>query len=96
MYLAAYAQAHATCREPLPGLLPLLATRQGRGVPLGIVTGKGPRSARMSARVWGVAPSCDGMEAGAAEGPIKPAGMRAFLTGWAVTPSVVAYVGDAP
>jgi pyrophosphatase PpaX len=96
MYLAEYARAHATCPEPFPGLLPLLATLQGRGVHLGIVTGKGPQSASISARVWGLNAYIDGIEAGAAAGPVKPAGIRAFLTRWAVAPSAVAYVGDAP
>jgi pyrophosphatase PpaX len=96
MYLAEYERAHVTCREPFPGLLPLLATLQERGVHLGIVTGKGPRSASISARVWGLDAYFDGIEAGAAEGPVKPAGIRVFLTRWAVAPSAVAYVGDAP
>ena len=96
MYLEEYARVHGTCREPFPGLLPLLATLQGRGVHLGIVTGKGPQSAKMSARVWGLHAYFDGIEAGAAARPVKPAGIRAFLTRWAVAPSAVAYVGDAP
>jgi phosphoglycolate phosphatase-like HAD superfamily hydrolase len=36
------------------------------------------------------------IEAGAAAGPIKPAGVRAFLTQWAITPAEVASVGDTP
>jgi phosphoglycolate phosphatase-like HAD superfamily hydrolase len=96
MYLAEYTRAHATCPEPFPGLLSLLATLQGRGVHLGIVTGKGPQSAGISARVWGMNAYFDGIEAGAAVGPVKPAGIRAFLRRWAVAPSAVAYVGDAP
>jgi phosphoglycolate phosphatase-like HAD superfamily hydrolase len=96
MYLEEYARAHATCHEFFPGLLPLLTTLQGRGVRLGIVTGKGPRSASISAHMLGLDVFFDGIEAGVADGPVKPAGIRAFLTRWAVTPAAVAYVGDAP
>lgn len=64
MYLEEYARAHATCREPFPGLLPLLTTLQGRGVRLGIVTGKGPRSASISAHMLGLDVFFDGIEAG--------------------------------
>jgi pyrophosphatase PpaX len=96
MYLEEYARAHVTCREPFSGILPLLATLQKRGVHLGIVTGKGLRSASISAHMWGLDAYFDGIEAGAAEGPVKPAGIRAFLTRWAVAPAEVAYVGDAP
>jgi HAD superfamily hydrolase (TIGR01549 family) len=96
MYLLEYERAHLACREPFPGLLPLLVTLKGRGVRLGIVTGKGTRSAGISARVWGLDRYFDGIEAGSEEGPVKPAGIRAFLTRWAVAPPTVAYVGDAP
>src|SRR5262249_50040373 len=85
-----------TCREPFPGILPLLTRLQGRGIRLGIVTGKGLRSANISAQVLGLDVYFDGIEAGAADGPVKPAGIRAFLTRWAVAPEAVAYVGDAP
>jgi pyrophosphatase PpaX len=96
MYLEEYARAHATCREPFPGILPLLTTLQGRGVRLGIVTGKGLRSASISAHALGLDVYFDGIEAGAAAGPVKPAGIRTLLTRWAVAPEEVAYVGDAP
>ena len=91
-----YERAHATCRDVFSGLLPLLATLRARGVRLGIVTGKGLRSAQISARVLGLDAYFEGIEAGAADGPIKPAGMQAFLRRWAVAPQTVAYVGDAP
>src|SRR5262249_23313828 len=95
MYLEEYARAHVTCREPFPGILPLLTMFQGPSVQLGIVTGKGPGSASISAGAWGLDAYFESIEAGAAAGPIKPAGIRAFLTQWAITPAEVAYVGDA-
>jgi phosphoglycolate phosphatase-like HAD superfamily hydrolase len=96
MYLLAYEHAHALCSAPFPGLPPLLAALQRRGLRLGIVTGKGLRSARISARVLGLDAYFDGIEAGSADGPVKPAGIRAFLTRWEVAPETAAYVGDAP
>ncbi len=63
---------------------------------LGIVTGKGLRSPQISARVLGLNAYFEGIEAGAAHGPVKPAGIQAFLTRWAVAPQTVAYVGAAP
>lgn len=96
MYLTEYERAHALCRDPFSGIPPLLATLHARGVRLGIVTGKGRRGARISARVLGLDTYFTGIEAGSADGPIKPVGIRAFLTRWAVAPQEVAYVGDAP
>jgi pyrophosphatase PpaX len=96
MYLMEYERAHTTCRDLFSGLLPLLASLRARGVRLGIVTGKGLRSAQISARMLGLDTYFEGIEAGAADGPVKPAGIQAFLTRWAVAPQAVAYVGDAP
>jgi phosphoglycolate phosphatase-like HAD superfamily hydrolase len=96
MYLLAYERAHVLCPVPFPGLTTLLAVLHRRGLRLGIVTGKGRRSARISAHVLGVDAYFDGIAAGSADGPVKPAGIRAFLTRWAAAPETVAYVGDAP
>lgn len=96
MYLAEYERAHGACREPFPGIVPLLARLHERGVPLGIVTGKGPRSAELSLRAWDLERWFDGVEAGATKGPVKPAGIRALLARWRLSPAEAAYVGDAP
>jgi phosphoglycolate phosphatase-like HAD superfamily hydrolase len=96
MYLTEYERAHATCQAPFQEIIPLLTTLHARGLRLGIVTGKGLQSARISARVLGLDAYFDSIEAGAADGPLKPAGIRAFLTRWAIAPQAVAYVGDAP
>ena len=96
MYLTEYEHAHAPCQAPFQGIIPLLVTLHAQGLRLGIVTGKGLQSARISARVLGLDAYFEGVEAGSADGPVKPAGIRAFLTRWAVAPETVAYVGDAP
>ncbi|MCX6066660.1 MAG: HAD hydrolase-like protein [Chloroflexi bacterium] len=95
-FLAEYERAHVICPAPFPGILPLLVTLRARGLRLGIATGKGPGSARISTRILGLEPYFDGIEVGSAEGAVKPALIRAFLTRWAVDPQLVAYVGDAP
>jgi phosphoglycolate phosphatase-like HAD superfamily hydrolase len=95
LYLEEYARAHVTCREPFPGIFPLLTTLQRRGVRLGIVTGRCLQSASISVHALGLDVYFDRIEA-AAGGPVKPAGIRAFLTRWVVAPEEVAYVGDEP
>jgi phosphoglycolate phosphatase-like HAD superfamily hydrolase len=96
VYLTEYERAHVTCPAPFSGLTTLLTGLRRRGLRLGIVTGKGLRSARISARVLGLDAYFEGIEAGSADGQVKPAGIRAFLARWAVAPETVAYVGDAP
>jgi phosphoglycolate phosphatase/pyrophosphatase PpaX len=53
VYLKEYERAHVTCPAPFPGLTTLLTGLRRRGLRLGIVTGKGLRSATISARVLG-------------------------------------------
>jgi phosphoglycolate phosphatase-like HAD superfamily hydrolase len=96
LYLLEYERAHAGCLAPFKGITPLLVSLRARGLRLGIVTGKGLGSARISARVLGLDPYFDGIEVGSTDGGIKSARIRAFNTRWAVAPQTVAYVGDAP
>ena len=95
MYQAEYEQAHAAFPEPFNGIPALLASLRRRGVQLGIVTGKGPRSSRFSVRTWGLEPYFSGIETGSMDGPVKPHGMRVFLKEWGLPSQAVAYVGDA-
>jgi pyrophosphatase PpaX len=95
MYLAEYERAHSLCPQPFSGILPLLESLQARGLRLGIVTGKGPHSARISAHAWGLEPYFSGIETGSSDGPVKPRGMRVFLQKWNLPAQAVAYVGDA-
>lgn len=96
MYLAEYEQAHTTCKELFVGIVPLLDGLRSRGLHLGIVTGKGAGSARISAHVFGLDQYFDEIETGSADGPIKPTRIRSFLTRWNLPPQAVAYVGDHP
>ncbi|HEX7324992.1 MAG TPA: HAD-IA family hydrolase [Rhodanobacteraceae bacterium] len=95
-YLAEYERLHANCPGLFAGLHPLLARLKRRGVRLGIVTAKGPSSARISARLLGLDAYFDGLEAGSAEGGSKPERMGRFLARWRLPVGDVAYVGDSP
>lgn len=95
-FLAAYEREHqqrATCFAGVEGALRLL---KASGVRLGIVTGKGPRSAEISLRHLGLTPYFDALEAGSPEGGIKPQAILRMLAGWAIPPERAAYVGDLP
>ena len=96
MYMDEYERAHADFPEPFNGIPALLASSQRRGLHLGIVTGKGARSSRISTRTWGLDPYFSGIETGSMDGPVKPRGMRTLLKQWGLPPQAVAYVGDAP
>lgn len=95
-YLREYERAHVNCQVPFAGIESVLKMLQARGVRLAIVTGKGRRSAEISARVLGLNDYFHIMETGSHDRPVKPEGIRAVLAGWLLSPSDVAYVGDAP
>lgn len=95
-YLAAYERAHRTCTEPFEGIRQALEALDRGGVRRAIVTGKGPHSAAISLRVLGLADAFERVEAGSANGNIKPANMRRVVEDWGLDPSTIACLGDAP
>ena len=95
-YLAEYRLAHRRCPKPFDGIPDLLQMLRDDGVELAIVTGKGPRSARISLEAFGLASRFPVVEAGSAAGGVKPAAMRRVLAGWGLAHGEVAGVGDSP
>lgn len=95
-YLSEYAKAHEQCREPFPGISAALRLLRERQIKLAIVTGKGPGSAEISLQAMGLAGAFDAVEAGSANGGVKPASMRRVLESWGFEPPQVATLGDAP
>ncbi len=95
-YLEEYERAHAACVAPFAGIEAVLDTLRAIAIRCAIVTGKGPRSAEISARRLGLTRHFEVIETGSAERPIKSDGIRAVLARWALPPEDVAYVGDAP
>ena len=94
-YLAAYQRLHSLCPEPFPGMRAAIGTLRQRGVRLGIVTGKGPRSAAISLQELGLDGVFDPVEAGSPNGGVKPDAMRRVLDSWGLPPNEVASLGDA-
>jgi phosphoglycolate phosphatase-like HAD superfamily hydrolase len=95
-YLAAYEKAHDICSQPFPGIREVIEELEHRGIRRAIVTGKGPRSAAISLQVLGLAGAFERVEAGSADGNIKPQNMRRVIETWGFDAANVACVGDAP
>jgi phosphoglycolate phosphatase/pyrophosphatase PpaX len=73
-------------------VLDLLAAR---GMRLAIVTGKSRRAAAITLEHTGISRFFDAIEAGSAEGGIKPRSIRKVLARWGLHERGAAYVGDA-
>ncbi len=95
-YLRHYEALHDMAPEPFPEMRELLADLKARGVRLGLVTGKGAQSARLSLRRFGLENAFVAVETGDPSGPRKAEGIRRVLAGWGMPPTEAAYVGDAP
>jgi pyrophosphatase PpaX len=95
-YLDAYRAAHVQCPAPFPGINDVLRRLKQRGIPMAIVTGKGPHSAGISLEALGLADLFEVVEAGSARGGVKPQAMRKVVTAWGLDPTDVACLGDAP
>ena len=94
-YLAAYQRLHSLCPEPFPGMRAAIDTLRQRDVRLGIVTGKGPRSAAISLQELGLDGIFEPVQAGSPNGGVKPDAMRRVLDSWRLPPNEVASLGDA-
>lgn len=95
-YLREYEQAHQSCTSAFPGITQLLDAAKQRGCRLGVVTGKGPVSAKITCDVLGLSRYFESVEAGSPDGSIKVQSIAKLLALWGLVPSKVAYIGDAP
>lgn len=90
-----YEELHGGLRSPFAGLSELIDELRKRQIKLGVVTGKGEPSLRISLRLIGLEDAFDALEAGCEYGPCKPAGIRRILAQWGISPREALYVGDS-
>ncbi|PPK88183.1 HAD superfamily hydrolase (TIGR01509 family)/HAD superfamily hydrolase (TIGR01549 family) [Neolewinella xylanilytica] len=95
-YLAHYERLHDRYPVPFDGMVTLLHYLRYRGVRLGLVTGKGVESTRLSLRQFGLEAFFEVMETGSPRGPRKAEALRHILSEWNLQPAEAVYVGDAP
>ena len=97
VYHAYYAQNHGgvTCFD---GIVPMLAELKRRGVPMGVMTGKGRRTADITIRSLGLADTFAAVVTGedVAEQKPDPAGPLEAARRLDAEPASCAFVGDSP
>ena len=92
-YLNRYAELHAD--QPFPGIRELMSHLKEHGFRIGVATGKGPTTAAISMRAYGLESFIDCLETGSAHGAVKPELIRSIVESWGLPVHQVAYVGDA-
>lgn len=95
-YLERYEALHGCCPEPFPGVREILDYLKSRRVFVGMVTGKGPRSAVMTLARFGLGDCFDVVKTGEASGPVKDRRIEEVIAEFSLAREEVLYVGDSP
>jgi len=91
-YLDRYAELHADA--PFPGIRDLMSYLKERGIRIAVATGKGPGTAAISMRAYGLDEYIDHLETGSPHGAVKPELIRRVLVNWELPSDQAGYVGD--
>jgi phosphoglycolate phosphatase/pyrophosphatase PpaX len=96
-FLYHYRRLHPLmCPKPFVGMIDLLDWLKLRNVPLGLVTGKGPRSLAITLEELGLGHYFDAIETGSPICANKPECLRNILNKFGHLPSESVYIGDMP
>jgi pyrophosphatase PpaX len=93
--LEEYRRHLVLCSGVFPAVGSVLERLRGRGVPLALVTGKGPQTTAMSLTHLGLDGVFDAVEIGSPQGVVKAAAIARVVAAWGVAAAEVIYVGDA-
>ena len=95
-YLDEYERAHHDAALVFTEVRDLILALAQAGVPMAVVTGKGPRSAAITLDLIGLGGAFEHVAAGSMDGPIKSTEICRIIGAWGIEPANVAYVGDSP
>ncbi|MXV17319.1 HAD family hydrolase [Hufsiella ginkgonis] len=96
-YLHHYERLHAQCTDIFPGMRDILQDLRNKGIRVGMVTGKGARSLRITFGKMDLEKHFDVVETGSPEGVVKGKAITSILERWGdIAKDEVIYVGDAP
>jgi phosphoglycolate phosphatase/pyrophosphatase PpaX len=96
-FLHHYRRLHPVmCPKPFDGIIDILDWLQSLHVPLGLVTGKGPRSLAITLEAFGLEHSFDAIETGSPLRANKPECLRKILETFQLSPNEAVYIGDMP
>ena len=94
-FLYHYRRLHsAMCPKPFDGITDILDWLKSHRVPIGLVTGKGPRSLAVTLEELGLGHYFDATETGSPLRANKPEGLRKILDKFQLSPSEAVYIGD--
>jgi phosphoglycolate phosphatase/pyrophosphatase PpaX len=96
-FLFHYRRLHPImCPKPFDGIIDILEGLKSRKIPIGMVTGKGPRSLAITLELLGLEHYFDAVETGSPLRGNKPECLRNILQKFGLSPNETVYIGDAP
>lgn len=95
-YLAWYRCLHRDFPAPFDGIPALLDRLRRRGAFLGLVTGKGEHSTRITLEQYGLQETFHIVKTGSPDGPIKPQAIAELIAEHGAPKADYLYVGDSP
>ena len=94
-YLYHYRRLHPVmCPKPFDGIIEILDWLKSQRVPIGLVTGKGPRSLAITLEELGLGHYFDAVETGSPLRANKPECLRNILDKFQLLPGEAVYIGD--
>lgn len=95
-YLEWYERLHHKWAEPFREIPEILSTLKDNGFYVGMVTGKGPKSTKITLDVYGITDCFECIKTGSIEGPVKKERITEVINETGISATDFIYVGDAP
>ena len=96
-FLYHYRRLHSVmCPKPFDGMIDLLDWLKSQNVPIGLVTGKGPKSLAITLEELSLGHYFDAIETGSPIRANKPECLRNILQAFGHSPEESVYIGDMP
>jgi phosphoglycolate phosphatase/pyrophosphatase PpaX len=95
-YIEFYEKLHFKWPEPFEGIVEILRHLKEKGIYLGLVTGKGLRSTRITLKVYNLSGFFGCIKTGSIHGPVKRERIEEVISETNLDRSEILYVGDAP
>jgi phosphoglycolate phosphatase/pyrophosphatase PpaX len=95
-YLLRYEALHSSWPAPFDGIVEILSYLRAKRLVVGLVTGKGEQSTRVTLSNYGLEEYFDVIKTGVAFGPVKDRRIEEVIEEFSLDREEVLYVGDAP
>ena len=81
--------------KPFEGIIEILEYIKEKNIILGIVTGKGKDSAKITLDKYGIHKYFDVIETGSSKGPVKKERLKDIMNRYNLNPKEIIYIGDS-